>query len=399
MKTFRILVVDDQPSVLVALESALRAFFPGARTFLASSAEEAWEFVQQNHPDIVLTDILLPSGMSGIELCERIKSDPELATTYVILMTAFLPEEWQGQQPQHRANALLRKPFQLADIRDKVETALRALELHRAQERTFEPSASSSPTDALLEFLAALLQLRSPALAELAHHIRRACQWLGQHAEMAEPERGLLPLAGFAVVLGRLALPDHLLLEPLTRGGHPSDELMVHVPLGAATVCRRHGVLLPAAPVVAAVLENYDGSGVPDHRRAWEIPLAARLLRLAVDFEELLWSSQQPPAMVAAYLERFARQAYDPQLLPLIAQYARIRAAPEEVLALNFHELQPGMVLAHDLHTRSGLKLASAGTSLTEQLLERLRRHHSTDPIVGVIVVYRPQAPSAEGTA
>ena len=398
MRSFRILIVDDQASVLVSLENALRAFFPGAQTVLASSAEEAWELIRSNRPDILLSDILFPSGMSGIELCERVKSHPELASTYVILMTAFAPEEWQDRSLQHRANALLRKPFRLSEVRDKVEAALRALELQRTRLWEGEGTAESH-TEALLAVLEALLRLRSPALGELVQRIQQACQWLVPQAELPDTERTLLPLAGFALVLGRLALPDRLLQEPLTRGGYPSDELMVHVPLAAATVCQRHPLLAPVAPIVGAVLENYDGSGVPDHRRAWEIPAPARLLRVVVDFEELCWSSQQPPPLVVAYMERFARQAYDPQLLPLIAQYASFRAAPDDILALNLHELQPGMVLAHDLHTRSGLKLAAAQTTLTEQLLERLHRHHRTDPIVGAILVYRPAPPPSEPTA
>jgi response regulator RpfG family c-di-GMP phosphodiesterase len=356
---------------------------------LSSSADEAWELVRTHRPDIVLSDIAMPAGMSGAELCQRIKSTPELAATYVILMTAFATSEWEGARYQHRPDAFLRKPFHLPELREKIEAAIRACELLRLRHAPLVAPAVSE-REQFQHFLRALIRLRSPSLEELAQRVERACHWLAEHAEaLPDSERELLPLAGLAYVLGRLALPEHLLREPLTRGGRLSHELLLQVPLGAATVCRTHPLLAAVAPIVASVAENYDGSGVPDHLRAWEIPAASRLLRLAVDFEELLWSSPQPPAVVAAYMERLARQAYDVQLLPLILQYASVREATSEVVALGLHELRAGMVLAHDVHTRSGLKLATAGTVLTEQLLERLTRHHTNDPIVGVILVQR----------
>jgi len=389
MQSMSILLIDDQPTVLAALENALRAFFPQLRILLSSSAEEGWNLVRQQRPAIVLSDIAFPQGISGLELCELIKADPELASTYVILMTAFSPAEWQGKALQHRADAFLRKPFQLIELREKIEAALRSLQLRRSL--SSQPAPEEHSSDDLFALLRTLLQLRSPALLELAEHLQKSCAWLRDHAEeIAETERTVLPLAGFAYVLGRLSLPDHLLHEPLTRGGYLSHELMLQVPLSAAALCRQHPRLAPAEPIVAAVAENYDGSGVPDHRRAWEIPAAARLLRLAVDFEEMLWSTGQDPQAVVQHMERLARQAYDVQLLPLLAQYARLREARHDVLALALHELRVGMELAHDIQTRSGLKLATAGTVLSEQLLERLLRYHAHDPIVGAILVRYP---------
>ncbi|MCS6966088.1 MAG: response regulator [Candidatus Kapabacteria bacterium] len=388
MRSFSILVVDDQPAVLAALENAIRAFFPSARILLSSNADEAWNLVHQYRPDIVLSDIAMPTGISGLELCTRIKANPDLRTTYVILMTAFSHAEWQGQAIQHRADAFLRKPFRLPELQEKLEAALRAIELFQA--RHVQTPESPAAGDDLLSLLTSILRLRSPSLVELVNPLMQTCRWLSEHTEeLPEEERPLLPLAGFVYVLGRLALPDQLLQEPLTRSGYLSHELMIQVLLGAATLCHQHPRLAPAAPIVGAICENYDGSGVPEGRRAWEIPLAARLLRLAVDFEEMLWSSPQSAVVVAAHMERFARQAYDVQLIPLILQYANLRETAHDMLATGLHELRPGMMLAHDIQTRSGLKLATAGTVVTERLLERLLRYHAHDPIVGIILIHR----------
>ncbi len=393
MKSTSILLVDDQPTVLAALENAIHAFFPHVQILLTTSADEAWELLRQHRPDIVLSDVVMPTGMSGLELCEHIKADPTLASTYVILMTAFSSQEWTSSI-QRRADAFLRKPFQLLELRDKLEAAFRVIELSRSRLHQSREEVNSRQTE-LNAFLIALLCLRSPSLAELAENLNKAAQWLCQHVEgLSEAERAASPRLGSAYVLGRLTLPDSLLHEPLTRNGYLSHELMVQVPLGAATVCRHHPQLAPLAPILSSLAENWDGSGFPEHRRAWDIPFSSRLFRLIVDFEELLWISPQPPPLVAAHLERYARQAYDVQLLPFISQYAAVRETRSDVLAVGLHELHEGMVLAHDIQTRTGLKLATAGTVLTQRLVERLLRHHANDPIVGLILVRR----SAEGS-
>jgi putative two-component system response regulator len=320
-----ILIVDDQPSVVAALEAVLRELLPEAELLTAGSAEEAWELIQRHRPAIVLCDIALPGETSGLGLCQRIKATPELASTYVILMTAFDTTEWrEAALYQYRADAYLCKPFRIAELQEKLEAAFHALQSRPQPQQGIVLTAS----DELLQLLQTLLEIRSPALRQLSTQLHHCCQWLADHAEgLEERERLLLPHAGTVYPVGRLALPDSLLYEPMTHSGHLAHELLVQIPLAAAAVCRQHSRLLPLVPILEAVTENYDGTGFPHHLRAWEIPLPARLLRLAVDFEELLWSTSQEPLAVAAHLERFARQAYDPQLLPLLRQYAVLRQA------------------------------------------------------------------------
>jgi len=382
-----ILIVDDQPSVVAALEAVLRELFPEVELLTAGSAEEAWELVQRHRPAIVLCDIMLPGETSGLGLCQRIKSTPELASTYVLLMTAFDSAEWREAARQHRADAYLRKPFHVAELQEKLEAAFLALQSQPQFPQDLAPTA----LDELLQLLQVLMEIRSPALRQLSGQLHRCCQWLAEYAEgLAPRERLLLPRAGMVYPLGRLALPDSLLHEPMTREGHLAQELLVQIPLTAAAVCRQHSQLLALAPILEAVGENYDGTGFPRHLRAWDIPLPARLLRLAVDFEELLWSTSQEPLSVVAHLERFARQAYDPQLLPLLRQYAALRQTGEDARSVALHELQEGMRLLCDVQTRSGIKLLPSGTVLTSALIERLLRHHANDPIVGVLIVQPP---------
>jgi CheY-like chemotaxis protein len=147
-----ILIVDDQPSVVAALEAVLRELLPEAELLTAGSAEEAWELIQRHRPAIVLCDIVLPGETSGLGLCQRIKATPELAPTYVILMTAFDTAEWrEAALYQYRADAYLHKPFRIAELQEKLEAAFHALQSRPQPQQDIVLTAS----DELLQLLQA----------------------------------------------------------------------------------------------------------------------------------------------------------------------------------------------------------------------------------------------------
>src|SRR4029077_11852679 len=80
-----ILVVDDEPAMRDLLDEALTAF--GYRVLVASSAEEALDLALATPPDLVLSDVHM-SGLSGVELCARLKAHPRFRLTPVVLLTA-----------------------------------------------------------------------------------------------------------------------------------------------------------------------------------------------------------------------------------------------------------------------------------------------------------------------
>ena len=84
----KILIVDDEPFIRALLEETLEDLEDeGVELLSASNGLEAWQMIQDEHPDLILLDVMMPK-MSGYEVCQRIKQDPELADIYVIMLTA-----------------------------------------------------------------------------------------------------------------------------------------------------------------------------------------------------------------------------------------------------------------------------------------------------------------------
>ncbi|HXG41546.1 MAG TPA: response regulator [Dehalococcoidia bacterium] len=109
------LVVEDEPAILRLVSLVLQDL--GLDVVVASDAETALDMVYSRRPDIVLADVQLP-GMDGIELARRLKLDPALARTPVLLMSAY------GEPPDHQGDGFLPKPFNPEELTDFLRSYL-----------------------------------------------------------------------------------------------------------------------------------------------------------------------------------------------------------------------------------------------------------------------------------
>jgi signal transduction histidine kinase len=148
-----LLLVDDEPEMLELLEQLL-----GQRWELWSCRDggRALALLRAQRHDLVLADVMMP-GMSGLELCQRIKSDPRLQNTPVVLLTARSGEQARIDGHCVGADQYLSKPFRPAELRAAIEGLLAG--------RSRQSEAAAQRRAASLETL----------LAGLAHELRNAC--------------------------------------------------------------------------------------------------------------------------------------------------------------------------------------------------------------------------------
>ena len=119
--TKRILVVDDEEALTFSLYQSFIMSKNDYEVVTAGSGEEAWEKIEEDPFDLVITDISMP-GMSGLELLEKIKSDyPE---TKVIVMTAYGASYAESDAIEKGANHYIEKPFEIKEVKRLVLTAL-----------------------------------------------------------------------------------------------------------------------------------------------------------------------------------------------------------------------------------------------------------------------------------
>ncbi|MEI6235233.1 MAG: response regulator transcription factor [Planctomycetota bacterium] len=128
--SFRILVVDNDPDILVGTARALTK--AGYSVNTATNGVEALKTVQDRHPDLLLSDRDMP-GMDGIELCRRIKQDPILKDTLVIIASgSFTESNEQSEGMESGADGYIVRPIANRELLARVESYVRIIGLTRS---------------------------------------------------------------------------------------------------------------------------------------------------------------------------------------------------------------------------------------------------------------------------
>ena len=168
----KILVVDDTPQNVKLLADVLTV--KGYAVTTAASGAEALERIQSQRPDLVLLDVVMP-GMSGYEVCRRIRETPETGLLPVVMVTALDPSEERVKGLEAGADDFLTKPINQPELLARVRSLLRIKALHDTVQSQAAELAELNRTltrrveaqVAELERLSRLKRFFSPQLAEL----------------------------------------------------------------------------------------------------------------------------------------------------------------------------------------------------------------------------------------
>jgi len=146
-----VLVADDEPTMLELVASHLRSVEqPKLEVIVASDGDEAWKLARERLPDLVVLDVMMP-GMSGWEVCRKIRQDAGLAHTGVLMLTGIGENLNEATSPLFGADEYIDKPFDFERLDEKIKSVLK----RRAAQREAVPrprargSASSAASNGL----------------------------------------------------------------------------------------------------------------------------------------------------------------------------------------------------------------------------------------------------------
>ncbi len=187
----RILAVDDEPQNLELLEALLVP--AGYEVLLAGGGQEGLTMAQRERPDLILLDLMMP-GVSGFEVCARLKTDPETRDIPVLFVTALSTVGDKERALAMGGDDILTKPFQRPELLARVEALLKVGHLNRdldealaslhareadrharrPQGRPLAPPASSAPVILAVDDDALARQLYADALHEKGYLVHTA---------------------------------------------------------------------------------------------------------------------------------------------------------------------------------------------------------------------------------
>jgi response regulator RpfG family c-di-GMP phosphodiesterase len=387
-----ILAVDDEPSTLILVSGVLRGLGE-CRILTAANGSEAMVVAERERPDVVISDRFMP-GKGGLDLCRWLKSHAELSGVQVMLLTAAADTASIVSGLDVGADDYLTKPFDPSEMQSRVRALLRAKRL--SDEIKWDNAELERLNAALQEDLVGIqallvhtIEMRVPNAAVRA---KRACtmvKWIGERIGLEPDALDDTVVAARLHEIGKIAMPDEVLSRKKENRSVEERETFDQYPVFGQMLIGSIPRLKEIALIVRHQLENFDGTGLPEGKMGEEIPIESRILRAAVLLEELPAGAALEERL--ALLEHTHGTILDPTVYQLTQEYLTVTSDEswlEGKQQVTVETIQPGMVIAMDLVTGSGIKLLPKDMRLTKTQIDIVRAHHHTDPIVNGIYVY-----------
>jgi putative two-component system response regulator len=272
--TPRVLVVDDQPDNLHVMKQILMQHY---QLLFAKDGDRALALAAEQNPDLILLDVMMP-GIDGFETCKRLKQEKKTRHIPVIFVTAMSDIEDEAYGFELGAVDYIAKPVSAAIVRARVKTHLSLVSVNEIHETR-------------LEIIRRLGRAAEYKDNETGLHVIRMSNYsmlLGKAAGMPDSDAELLLHAAPMHDIGKIGIPDSILLNP---GKLSKEEWVVmrrHPEIGAEIIGKHKSRLLEWARIIALTHhEKWDGTGYPKGLAGKDIPLIGRVVAVADVFDAL----------------------------------------------------------------------------------------------------------------
>jgi putative two-component system response regulator len=308
----KVLIVDPDRADVSEISSMLEregyavVTQPDGRDILGLSNDE--------HPDVILLDVALP-GSCGYELCATLKRNASTRMIPVVLITASQRRDDRTRGLEAGADDFFSRPVRVDELRARLRSLVRL--------KRFTDDLESAHD--IIRSLAMTIEARD---AVTGGHCQRLAQYatvLGSALDLGEDELQILHDGGFLHDIGKVAIPDMILLKPARLSPIEREQMKRHTLIGDA-LCGRFRSLARVRDIVRHHHERLDGSGYPDGLKGEEIPFLAQVINLVDTFDAL--------TTVRPYKTALARENACDELMAEVRRGWRRRDLTTEFIAL-----------------------------------------------------------------
>lgn len=407
-QNWKILCVDDEPNILASLRRLFRQ--AGFQVLVAGSGAEALHILETEAADLVLSDMRMPE-MSGAEFLHEVRQrwpermrilitgQSDMASTIDAInrgeIFRYVPKPWDDSdllltvRDALQVQALKREKERLERLTAEQNEELRQLNANletKVMERTLALQQTHEKLKKTfftsIRVFSNLIELREISLAGHSRRVADLARKIAAKLEMGAEASQDVFLAALLHDIGKIGFPDDLLVKPANQLREKELALYRKHPEKGEQILMALEDLRTAASLLRAHHERYDGTGFPDGLAAEGIPLGARILAVANDFDALqlgLLSLRRHTLDEAReVIVKGCGQRYDPSVVDAFVQVATEETAPKEV-RVSVRDLKPGMVLARDLVARDGILLLAAEHTLGEALIRQIRQYAAAE--------------------
>ena len=352
----KILLVDDDTNILASYRRNLRTNY---EVYTAENAADGIYILQEEGPfAVVVSDYRMP-GVNGIMFLAMAR---KIAPNTVRIILTGQAEMQVAIDAVNNGNLFrfLTKPCPTYSLMDTLTAAIEQYKLIRAEQELLERTLKGS-----IRILIDILTIVSPlafSRSSRAHVLARRIA-----KRLNEKNSWEIELAAMLSQIGCVTIPNEILKKKYRGEFLPLEEIKMfnsHPQAGKnlmANIPRLGGV----AEAIAYQLKKYDGGGIPiDGKSGKSIPLAGRILKVILDYDEMIEVGKNSAQILEIMYDRF--EHYDPDIVAALE--AEILSIEEGyiVRALRLRDITVGMILADDMRDKSGALLLQKGQEFTE---------------------------------
>jgi len=269
----KVLIADDEPTCIDLTSRLMRRL--GYSVTTAVDGVGAFDAVKSDPPDLVLLDVEMPY-LDGIEVCRRLKSDPATRLIPVVLITGLSDTDDRVRGIEAGADDFLTKPFRQEELEARVRS------LTRLKRYTDELESAES----VILSLALTIEARDEYTKGHCERLAQYATALGVHLALSGDEREALRRGGYLHDIGKIGIPDHILLKASSLTRDEFALMKEHTIIGDR-LCGTMQSLHLVRPIVRHHHERLDGSGYPDALRGDEIPLLAQIVSVVDAYDAM----------------------------------------------------------------------------------------------------------------
>jgi putative two-component system response regulator len=302
-----VLVVDDVAANRELLEGHLVRLGYDVRQ--ACDGLEALAMVAAEEPDLVLLDVDMP-GLDGIEVCRRLKASDRTRLVPVVIVTAFQDRAVRLSGMEAGADDFVTKPIDSKELLIRCRVLLHERALNKRLDATED----------VLFALARAVEARDRYTIHHAERVGMFAREIGRGLGLTVDDLELLYQGGVLHDLGKIAIPDAILLKP---GPLNEDEFAImrtHSAEGER-ICGSLRTTRPYLPIIRHHHERIDGRGYPDHLVGREIPIGARVAAISDSWDAMVSDRPYRAGLGAEEalhrLRLGAGTQWDPQLIEI----------------------------------------------------------------------------------
>lgn len=324
MNEHTILIVDDEPINIKILADLLQKDFKIRTAYSGTNALEILS--KPPKPDLILLDIMMPD-MDGFEVCRRIKDHETSQDIPVIFVTASNEDKDEIRGLELGAADFIRKPIKPHIVMARVKAYLALYDHERYLDRTVHEKTKLLHATQI-KVAQRLGRAGEYKDNETAYHIKRMSNYarlLGISIGMSEDKADILMSAAALHDIGKVGIPDSILLKPGKLDDHEFETMKSHCEIGAEIIGDDDSDLFQMAKTIALTHhEKWDGSGYPKGLAGENIPIVGRIAALADVYDALTSERPYKKAFSAddavKILESAAGTHFDPEMVLLFVK-------------------------------------------------------------------------------